>query len=73
MYEMDRLTDPATIAAAATKAPPFGPGFAAADAERAAVLVIEATTVADAGADVTRWVLRDATDQAISSREVPGF
>lgn len=73
MYEMDRITDPAEMVTAATRQRPAGPGFGIEDAQRAAVLIVEATTAADAGTDFTRWTLRDADGAKIAAADVPGF
>lgn len=73
MYEMDRITDPVEMVSAATKRRPAGPGFRIEDAQRAAVLVVEPTTAADAGPDFTRWTLRDAAGARVAVGDVPGF
>lgn len=73
MYEMDRITDSAKIVSAATKRRPAGPAFRIEDAQRAAVLIVEATTAADAGPDFTRWTLFDGAGAKIDIADVPGF
>lgn len=73
MYEMDRITDPDEIVSAATERRPAGPGFRIEEAQRASVLIVEATTAADAGPDFTRWPLRDAAGAKIAAADVTGF
>ena len=73
MYEMDRITVPAEIVSAATERRPAGPGFRIEDAQRASLLIVEATTAADAGPDFTRWTLRDAAGAKIAAADVTGF
>lgn len=73
MYELDRITDPTELVAAATRRQPAGPAFDIEDAQRAAVLIVEATTAADQGPDFTRWTLLNAAGTTIATADVPGF
>ncbi|MBB3268810.1 hypothetical protein FHW79_006486 [Azospirillum sp. OGB3] len=73
MYEFDRITDPEALIKTATRKHPTGPAFDIKDAQRAAVLIVEATTAADPGPDLTRWTLIDATGALIARADVPGF
>ena len=73
MYELDRITSPAELVQAATSKRPAGPAFPIEDAQRAAALVIEATTAADPGPDLTRWTLTDAAGAQIATADVRGF
>jgi hypothetical protein len=73
MYELSRITDPVELVAAATEGRPIGPGFSIADTERAAVLVVDASSFNDPGPDFIRWKLLDADGAEVASTTVPGF
>lgn len=73
MYELDRITDPAALVTAAIRKRPAGPAFDIEDAQRASVLIVEATTATDPGHDFTRWTLTDATGGQIATADVSGF
>jgi hypothetical protein len=73
MYELKRITDPVELVEAATARRPAGPDFPKADAQRAAVLVVEASSFSDPGPDFTRWQLLDADGAEVAATVIPGY